>query len=176
MSFHRFFFVSWNPNLALEYQSDVTEGYNCQNWRSSGGQIFKSTKLDLLVSFHRFFFVSGNPNLALWYCSDVTGSHNCHLEVIIRGQLEVNHLNLLYWTFGCLFIGFFVSGNPNLALKYCSDVTGGHKCQFKGQNWDNWRLIIKIYCLRLMGVFSYFFCIWESKLGTIILLRCHRRS
>ena len=29
------------------------------------------------------------------------------------------------------FIGFFVSGNPNLALKYCSDVTGGHKCHLK---------------------------------------------
>ena len=55
------------------------------------------------------------------------------------------------------FHRFLSFGNPNLALKYCSDVTGGHKCQFKGQNWDNWRLIIKIYCLRLMGVFSYFF-------------------
>ena len=24
-----------------------------------------------------------------------------------------------------------VSVNPNLALKYCSDVTGGHKCHLK---------------------------------------------
>ena len=29
------------------------------------------------------------------------------------------------------FHRFFVSGNPNLALKYCSDVTGGHKCHLE---------------------------------------------
>ena len=26
---------------------------------------------------------------------------------------------------------FFVSENPNLALKYCSDITEGHKCNLK---------------------------------------------
>ena len=78
-----------------------------QNWRSTGGQSLKSTVLDLWVSFHRFLLF-GNPNLALKYCSDVTGGHNCNLEVIIGGQLEVNHLNLVYWTFGCLFIAFWI--------------------------------------------------------------------
>ena len=28
------------------------------------------------------------------------------MEVKIRGHLEVKHLNLLYWTYGRLFIGF----------------------------------------------------------------------
>ena len=60
------------------------------NWRSTGGQSLKSTVLDLWVSFQRFL-VLGNPNLALKYCSDVTGSHNCHLELMIGGQLAVNH-------------------------------------------------------------------------------------
>ena len=46
------------------------------NWRSSGGQTFKSTVLDLWVSFHSFVFVSGNPYLVLEYCSDVTEGHN----------------------------------------------------------------------------------------------------
>ena len=57
---------------------------------STGGQSLKYTVVDLWVSFHRFL-VMGNPNLALKYCSDVTDVHNCHLEVIIGGQLEVNH-------------------------------------------------------------------------------------
>ena len=61
-----------------------------QNWRSTGGQLLKSTVLDSWVSFHSFLSF-GNPNLALKYCSDVTEGHKCHLEVIIGGQLEVSH-------------------------------------------------------------------------------------
>ena len=29
------------------------------------------------------------------------------------------------------FHRFLVLGNPNLALKYCSDVTGGHNCHLE---------------------------------------------
>ena len=29
------------------------------------------------------------------------------------------------------FHRFYVSENPNLALKFCSDVTGTHKCHLK---------------------------------------------
>ena len=29
------------------------------------------------------------------------------------------------------FHRFLVLGNPNLALKYCSDVTGGNKCHLE---------------------------------------------
>ena len=56
------------------------------------------------------FFVSGNPYLALDYCSDVTGGRNCHLKVKIGGQLEVKHKSILYWTYGCHFIGFLYLG------------------------------------------------------------------
>ena len=123
MFFHRFF-VSGNSYLAIEYCSYVTGGHNLpfgsQNWRSIGGQILKSTVLDLWVSFHRIFG-TGNPYMALEYCSDVIGGHNCHLKEKIGGQLEVKHLNLLNWTFGCLFIGF-LSGIPYMASENCSDV------------------------------------------------------
>ena len=43
-------------------------------------------------------------------------------------QLKVKHKNKLYGTYGCLFIGFVIFGNPNLALEYQSDVTEGHNC------------------------------------------------
>ena len=97
MSFYRFL-VSGNPNLALKYCSDVTEGHKCQfegqNWRS----IIENYCIGLKGVFSQVL-VFGNPNLAVEYQSDVTEGHNCHLEVKIRGHLEVKHLNLLYWTY-----------------------------------------------------------------------------
>ena len=46
------------------------------------------------------------------------------MKVTMGGQLEVNKLILLDWTFWCL-IRFFVSRSPYLALEYQSDVTKG---------------------------------------------------
>ena len=77
------------------------------------------------------FFVSGNPNLALKYCSDVTGGHKCHLEVIIEGQLEVNHQKSSVLDLLVSFHRFLVMGNQNLALEYCSDVSGVHNCHLE---------------------------------------------
>ena len=57
--------------------------------------------------------MSGNPYLALEYCLDVTGGRNCRLEVKIGGQLEVKHQNLLYSTYGRLFIEFLYLGIHN---------------------------------------------------------------
>ena len=45
--------------------------------------------------------------------------------------MEVKHKNKPYGTYGCLYIGFFVSGNLYLALEYCSDVTGGRNCHLQ---------------------------------------------
>ena len=83
------------------------------NRRSNGGQLEVKDKISCKANmgvFKLFFFVSGNPYLALDYCSDVTGGRNCHLKVKIGGQLEVKHKNILYWTYGCHFIGFLYLG------------------------------------------------------------------
>ena len=68
----------------------ITCHLEVKNWRLTGGQILKSTVLDLRVSFHRIFG-SGNPYMVLEYCSDVIGGHNCHFKVKMGGQLEAKH-------------------------------------------------------------------------------------
>ena len=97
-----------------------------QNWRSTGGQILKSTVQHLWVSFYRFF-VSRNLYLALEYCSDVTGGRNCHLEVKTGGQtLKFTVQNL--WV---SFYRFFCIQESICGIKYCLDVTGGHNCHLE---------------------------------------------
>merc|ERR1719391_1659910 len=46
------------------------------------------------------------------------------------------------------FHRFLALGNPNLAPKHCSDVTGGHNRHLERPQLEaNWRPICKLYCI-----------------------------
>ena len=76
---------------------------------------------DFYLGIHIFHW-----NTAQILLEVVTAVWRSTLEVKWRSNIKIYYIALM----GVLY-GIFVSGNPYLALEYCSDVTGGRNCRLE---------------------------------------------